>query len=367
MIVPTAQVITRDDALEALVELEHLAGARVLLVSDAGLVAAGHVGRAEALLTAHAATVSRHLDVSANPSSDDVDACVSAAEGVDAIVALGGGSVMDVAKLAALIVDTGDPLSTHVGVHETARRTTRLVLIPTTSGTGSEAQAAAIVSDAQTHKKMACLAPGLSADVVLLDPTLTLSCPRIVTAASGLDVIAHAIEVAVTTRRTAKSDALARGAFRRAQAALPRVLEDPSDLGARGEMQRAAYDAGHAIAHSMLGAAHAAGNALTARFGTPHGFAVGEMLPIVVAYNAQDSEVAERYASVAQTAGLGRSVEALLDRLEVLVAQALPSRTHLAADDLMPLVTDAASQWTGTFNPRPMDEDGFKALFEALS
>ena len=367
MIVPTAQVIARVDALQALIDLEPLAGARVLLVSDAGLVAAGHVGRAEALLKAHAAAVSLHLGVSANPSSDDVDACVSAAESVDAIVALGGGSVMDVAKLAALIVDTGEPLSTHVGVHETARRATRLVLIPTTSGTGSEAQAAAIVSDSETHKKMACLAPGLSADVVLLDPMLTLSCPRVVTAASGLDVIAHAIEVAVTTRRTAKSDALARDAFTRAQAALPRVLEDPSDLEARGEMQRAAYDAGHAIAHSMLGAAHAAGNALTARFGTPHGFAVGEMLPIVVAYNAQDSEVAERYASVAQTAGLGRSVEALLDRLEVLIAQALPSRTRLAAGDLTALVTEAASQWTGTFNPRPMDEEGFKALFEALS
>jgi alcohol dehydrogenase len=364
--VTNAIVIARLGALDELADLAPLAGAQVLLVSDAGLYAAGHVDRAQALLEVRSTQVTRHLDVSPNPTNEDVLACVEAAQGVDAIVALGGGSVMDVAKLAALICDTGRPLAAHIGLQETRRGETTLVLIPTTAGTGSEAQASAIVSDATSHAKVACLAPGLAADIVLLDPSLTLSCPREVSAASGLDTITHAVEVAVTTRRTAKSDALARSAFARAQLALPDVLDDLEDLAAREQMQRAAYDAGDAIAHSMLGAAHAAGNALTARFGTPHGVAVGEMLPFVVAYNAEDAEIAQRYASLAQTAGLGRSVEALLGRLEVLLAQAAPERTTLTPEDVPLLAIDAAAQWTGRFNPRPMDQSAFEALFQAM-
>ena len=367
MIVPTPQVIRGPGTLDALTEITELVGSKVLLVSDAGLQGAGHAERAGSFLSVRAAQVTRHLDVSPNPTAVDVAACVAAAHSADAIVAIGGGSVMDVAKLAALIKDTGRALKTHVGHHDTRRGATHLTLIPTTAGTGSEAQAAAIVSDAESHTKMACLAPGLSADVVLLDPKLTLSCPHEVTAAAGLDTITHAVEVLVTTRATAKSDALARSAFARAQAALPKVLANPTDLEARADMQLAAYDAGHAIAHSMLGAAHAAGNALTARFGTPHGFAVGEMLPLVVAYNAQDAAIAERYASLAHTAGLGRSVEALIARLDELISLALPARTTLAKEDLGPLSIEAASQWTGTFNPRPIDSAGFEALFGALA
>jgi alcohol dehydrogenase len=366
VIVPTPEVIARAGALDALATLRQLQGARVLLVSDPGLVAAGHVDRARALLEATAREVRTHTEVHPEPTSDDVQACLAAAQGADALVALGGGSVLDVAKLAALMTP-GERVADHLGVHDTERSDTALVLVPTTAGTGSDGQAAAIVRDGATLRKMACLAPGLGGDVVLLDAALTVSCPRGVTAAAGLDTLTHAVEVAVTTRRNARSDALATRAFVAAQGALTRVLAAPGDLSAREAMLRAAHDAGQAIAHSMLGAAHAAGNALTARYGLAHGLAVGAMLPAVVRHNARDPQTAARYAALADAAGLGASAEALIERLDALLDLAGGSAALVAPADIDGLAAEAASQWTGTFNPRPMDEAAYRALFEAVA
>ena len=364
MMVPEPQVIRRVGGLDALVEVSALVGKHVLIVSDAGLVAAGHAERARAFCAVRAERVSEHFGVQPEPGAQDVEACLKACQGVDVIVAIGGGSVMDVAKLSALVTDTSAALEAHAGRHDTRRGPTSLVLIPTSAGTGSEAQAAAILSD-EGHRKRAYLAPGLGADVVILDPKLTLSCPEAVSVASGLDALTHALEVFVTKARTPKSDALALSAFTRINAALPRVLDAPSDLEAREAMLYAAHDAGLAIAHSMLGAAHAAGNALSARYGLVHGVAVASMLPAVVAYNAEVAENAERYEVLAEAAGLGRSVEALTTRLEALLALGAIAAPPIKGEDIGALAREASSQWTGTFNPRPMDEASFARLFEA--
>jgi len=210
---------------------------------------------------------------------------------------------------------------------------------------------------------MACLAPGLGADVVLLDAELTVTCPPDVTAASGLDALTHAVEVAVTTRRNAESDALATRAFVAIEQALPVVLVEPDNLDARDAMLRAAHDAGRAIAHAMLGAAHAAGNALTARYGVPHGLAVGAMLPAVVRHNAEVPEVAACYAALASAAGLEHSAEALAARLDALVKATPAVRVSVGPTDIPELAASAACQWTGSFNPRPMDEAAYASLF----
>lgn len=359
MIVPTPRML---EGLSALAALPEVAGARVLLVSDRGLEAAGHVAQARAYLEGEASEVRVFTAVSPNPTSQDVRACVEASDAVDLFVALGGGSVMDVAKLAALIGEAGGAVTDHVGVHETGRAAT-LVLVPTTAGTGSDGQASAIVSDARTHRKLACLAPGLAADVVVLDASLTLTCPAEVTAASGLDALTHAVEVAVTTRRSAESDALATAAFVAICEALPVVLERPGDQEARAAMLGAAHQAGLAISHSMLGAAHAAGNALTAHYDLPHGLAVGQMLPAVVRHNAQDLDTARRYAALAAAAGLAPSAEGLAARLDALVEMAGGQASPVLTTDIPTLAAEAASQWTGTFNPRPMDEVAYARLF----
>jgi alcohol dehydrogenase len=215
---------------------------------------------------------------------------------------------------------------------------------------------------------MACGDPQAAPRIALLDPTLTLTMPRLVTACTGLDAVGHAVETMVTTRRNAVSRVFSREAFRLANAALPRVLQDPGDLAARGDMLLAACFAGLAIENSMLGAAHSLANPLTARLGLAHGEAVGLMLPRVVRFNAMLPAAAEGYAELAAAAGLADAA-ALASRLDELLDlcgfdRALKGR-GLDLARLPALAAEAARQWTAQFNPRPVSVADFEMLLRA--
>jgi alcohol dehydrogenase len=205
---------------------------------------------------------------------------------------------------------------------------------------------------------------------------LTLSQPARVTACSGIDALAHALETLVTKSRTPLSLIFSREAFRLAMDGLPRVLAAPSDLEARGWMLLGAAWAGTAIENSMLGAAHAAANPLTAHFGVAHGHAVGMMLPHVVRFNAREPVAARAYAEVACAARLAQPVEApeaaaehLAERLESLLELAgLPralDHCGTKSGDIPRLADEAARQWTAQFNPRPVTASDFQHLYAA--
>jgi alcohol dehydrogenase len=242
--------------------------------------------------------------------------------------------------------------------------------IPTTAGTGSEAQCYAIISDADSHAKMACGDPKAAFRVAILDPELTVSQPRPVTAVAGYDALSHAVETFVTTRRNAISDLFARDAWARLAANYARVLDRPADRAARGEMLLGSHLAGVAIEQSMLGATHACANPLTMRVDAPHGIAIAVMLPHVVRWNA--AVCGARYAELLGLWGVDADAatagDTLAGRLESLARLAgLPATLRdlgISADDLPALAADAARQWTGTFNPRPFDESAARALYE---
>ena len=193
------------------------------------------------------------------------------------------------------------------------------------------------------------------------------------TACTGLDALVHAVETMVTTRRNAVSQLFAREAFALVQANLPLVFANPGDLAARGALQQGAAFAGLAIENSMLGAAHACANPLTARFGMVHGQAVATMLPSVLRHNAEDPATAALYAELSVHAGLARAgdgaaaVQALARRIDELIAIAgLPRRladSGVTEGDIAALAADAAGQWTGRFNPRPVGEAEFRSLY----
>ncbi len=172
-----------------------------------------------------------------------------------------------------------------------------MIAIPTTAGTGSEGQTYALISDAESHVKMACGDPKAAFRVALLDPALTVSQPRSITATSGFDAIAHAVETYVTTRRNPLSELFSREAWRLLEPNYERVLSRPDDIEARGAMQLGAFYAGVAIENSMLGATHACANPLTARYGTAHGAAIAMLLPSVVRWN--ERVASQDYASLA--------------------------------------------------------------------
>ena len=236
-----------------------------------------------------------------------------------------------------------------------------MIGIPTTAGTGSEAQCWAVIADATTHMKMACGDPQSSFRVALLDPDVTVSQPPAVTAITGFDAIAHAVESFVTTRRTPVSICFAREAWRLLTACYERVLASPSDLDARSGMLLGAHYAGMAIEQSMLGAAHACANPLTAYHGVTHGKALAVLLPHVVRWNA--TGVGTEYAELLALAGRPTTPAAAGQRLaaylvKLATAGGLPTTLGAAGverPDFSALAAEAATQLTGTCNPRPFD------------
>ena len=215
--------------------------------------------------------------------------------------------------------------------------------------------------------------PKAACRIAVLDPRLTVTQPAGVTALTGVDALAHALETYVTKRRNSVSLAFSREAWRLLAGNFTRVLDDPEELEARGAMQLGASFAGLAIENSMLGAAHALANPLTARYGTVHGQAVGIMLPHVIRFNGE--QFADWYVDLLEASGHQAGIphpkvgpEGLADFVTELVAHSgLHTRlSDCAVDqaDFDELAEDAASQWTGTFNPRHVEAGSLRHLYE---
>jgi alcohol dehydrogenase len=366
------RVVFGDGALARLGELARELGfARTLVVADPGIVATGQVQRAFDSLAAAGIATSGFHDFDANPDSAMVEAgrAHAASAGIDSIVALGGGSSLDCAKGINFVLTNGGTMPDYRGFGKAAQPMLPSIGVPTTAGTGSEAQSYALISDSETHVKMACGDHKAAFRIAILDPELTVTQPPSVTATAGYDAISHAVESFVTTRRTEVSDLFAREAWRRLDRFYERALTTADDLKARGAMLWGAHQAGIAIEQSMLGAAHACANPLTARYGTMHGVAIAVMLPHVVRWNGE--KVGGRYADLLRASGRhagGDAATRLADRLDVLArAGGLPRTLQelgVARDDLAALAVDAATQWTGTCNPRPFDAAAAQVLYE---
>lgn len=372
---PRTRIVFGAGVLERVGELTRELGARrVLLVTDPGIVSAGHAGRVEKLLAAAGLAVTIFDRARENPTTRCVDECVAVARAgqVDTLIGLGGGSSMDTAKGSNFILTNGGRMQDYWGVGKAAKPMLPLVAIPTTAGTGSECQSAALIADEETHQKMACLDVKAAAKIALLDPLLTVSQPFRVTVCTGIDALAHAVESAVTRKRTVLSSIYAREAFKLCVGGFPQVVQSPGEIEGRSRMQLGAALAGLAIENSMLGAAHSAANPLTAHFGIVHGQAVGMMLPHVVRYNAQDPSARHEYVELAKAAGIGPeadAVEALVERLELYLDLARMPRSladcGVERKKIPMLAEEAARQWTAGFNPRRISAVEFQSLFEA--
>ena len=344
---------------------------RPLLVADPGIRDAGHVDTVLKILTDAGLNVEVFDQFGVNPDSTMVDRGVSFATSLnrDSIIGLGGGSSLDCAKGINLILTNGGQIADYRGYGHAQKPLLPMVAIPTTAGTGSEAQSYAVISDSTTHLKMACGDQKLAFSTAILDPELTLSQPAQVTAAAGFDAIAHAVETAVTTRRTTLSMLFSKEAFRLLNANYERVLAEPNDLDARGAMHLGAFYAGVAIEQSMLGAAHACANPLTAQYQLTHGVALAILLPHVVRWNTQknDSLYADLVDSNIPPSQAGTR---LAERLvELSRAGGFPTDLQtvgIPMNDLVELAESAGSQWTGTFNPRPFSESEALEIYQCV-
>jgi alcohol dehydrogenase len=362
---PRPRLVFGRGAIERLGEIARAEGfRRSLFVADAGLMATPHVERALGVLRASGVEAETFCEFGENPDSRMIERGrdFAAQAGVDSLVGFGGGSSMDTAKGVSFLLSNGGTMADYRGFGKARTPLLPMLGVPTTAGTGSEAQSYALVSDAETHEKMACGDETAMFKVALLDPDLTLTQPPGVTAVAGFDAISHAVETYVTRKQNPLSDVFSREAFRLLFSNYERVIERPLDVDARSSMHLGAYFAGVAIENSMLGATHACANPLTAHYGTAHGRAISMCLPSVVRFNS--TVAGERYRELLGLAGVavrgndpGETLAFHLERLAR--AGGLPSRLRddgIPKEDFPTLALEASKQWTGTFNPRPFDE-----------
>ena len=383
------RLVFGNGTISRLGELARQLGAdRVLIVSDPGVQEAGHFENGLESLRSAGLQVESFVGVHENPSTYDVERGTDVANSFrpDLIVGLGGGSSMDCAKGINFIYSCGGVMEDYWGLNKATRDLLPMIAVPTTAGTGSEAQSFALISQVGTGRKMACGDRRAACRVALLDPQLTLTMPGSVTSLTGVDAISHALETYVCRRRNPLSTCYSRQAWQLLMQGFPDVLRNPSDLEARGRVQLGAFFAGLAIETSMLGAAHALANPLTARFGVTHGQAVGMMLPQVIRFNGekvsqwyrhlwQDVEstelgqqclrdLASGQAANSQEIGGVELLAEFVRRLVDLSGLATELQTlGVEEDSLDLLAVEATQQWTGSFNPRPLSQEDFRELY----
>lgn len=373
------RIVFGGGSVQRLGELARELGAmKILVVSDQGVVNAGLFERGKTSLEQSQLIVEGFHEFAENPNTNNVNLGLIAAQKFrpDLIVGLGGGSSMDCAKGINFLYSCGGRMQDYWGIGKATGPMLPMIAVPTTSGTGSETQSFALISDADTHVKMACGDPGAACKVAILDPELTVTQPNRVTSLTGIDAITHALETYVCNKRTPMSECFSLEAWERLIVGFPAVLQNPNDLQGRSEMQLGACFAGMAIEASMLGAAHALANPLTAYLGTPHGQAVGLMMPHVIRFNA--AVVGDRYARLVRSCSMTENSQSDASTiLSSLVTDWLTQAglsTNLSTLNGWPAHPESASfiekladmaskQWTASFNPRSLSKTDFMELY----
>jgi len=342
-----------------------------LFVTDANVRA---LGLADAALAALPGAIPFD-SVEPDPSRDTLLAAVAAGAGCASVVGFGGGSPMDVAKLAAYLIGSGDDLDAIWGVGKALGQRLPLALVPTTAGTGSEATGVAVITIGGSVKN-AVNSPALNADWAVLDAELTLGLPRHVTAATGIDAMVHAIEAYTSARRkNPVSDMLAREALRLLSQNLLAACERPDDRVARGNMLLGAHYAGVAFDNAPVAGVHALAYPLGGHFHVPHGLSNALVLTQVLGHNmpAAMADYAELGCvldpSLARLGSQGQA-QAFVERLADLTkATGLPRRLSevgVGPEHLDLLAAEAMKQERLLVNnPCPISEADARRLYEA--
>jgi alcohol dehydrogenase len=349
----------------------------VLVVSDRSLVELGLLNRCLEQLAASGREHSLFDEVEADPSRETLMKAVDLgrSSGATSVIGFGGGSPMDVAKLAAYLLGSGDDLYSFWGLDIAKVRRLPLTLVPTTAGTGSEATPISVIT-CDGGVKLAVNARPLIADIALLDPELTVGLPRQVTAATGIDAIVHAVEAYTSARlKNPISDVLAREALQLLTANIVRACDHPGDRDARAAMLLGAHLAGLAFSNAPVAGVHALAYPLGGLHHLPHGLSNALMLRPVLEHNAEAAR--ELYAELApivepscEAAGTQGKVRSLIDGLERLCEATglkLRLRDHGIPEEDMPRLAKEAMKQTRLLvnNPCEISEADARRLYEA--
>lgn len=295
----------------------------------------------------------------------------------DSLIAIGGGSTIDTAKVANIMVSEEDDIETFIGVELLTRPLKPLIVIPTTAGTGSEVTNVAVILDEAQNVKISFQDRHLLPRLAVLDPTLTVTMPAQVTAATGMDALTHAMEAFIGPQASPFSDAMAVSTVTLIHESLLKAVQEPENVEARMAMLVAACMGGIAFSHSMVGIVHAMSHTVGGLFHVPHGTANSILLPHGLRYNVP--VVATKLAQLAPALGLPTTGDAetvcerIIAAVDDLKAQlqtrcGLPTRLRevgLREDDLPAVAAGAMMDGASFCNPREMDEDGVLVALQA--
>jgi alcohol dehydrogenase class IV len=364
---------------EALSFLAQLTGKRAFVITDRNMVQLGLAQLVIDQLSMAGLACTIFDEVEPEPALQMVERCAAMLVQYqpDWIIGLGGGSCLDAAKAAWLLYENPgiDPAGVNPFDQYTLREKAKLIAIPTTSGTGSEATWYAVLTDTVEHRKVGVGTRGMLPDYAIVDPALVMSMPQSITSNTGFDALTQAIESYQSTWRNDFSDALCLHAVRLIFQYLPRVYANGSDREAREHMHNASTIGGIGFGNSQATLAHCMGHALGALFHVPHGRAVALFLPYTIEFNVNGGDT--RYADIAQALGLAAATETIgatslitaIRTLEQQLQQPLTVRElDIAAADYEPalpeLVARAETDTQIATNVRIPNSDELRRLFE---
>lgn len=374
----TASIVFGEGVSQRLGELLKGHGQRILVVTDPGVTRAGLVAPIVQALRQHGFIPHLFDHVEADPPEALILRATEDARNanVDAVLGVGGGSSLDVAKLVALLLGSEQPLSEMYGVNQAQGRRLPLLLVPTTAGTGSEVTPISIVTTGE-HEKKGVVSPLLLPDVAVLDPLLTLGLPPAVTAATGIDAMVHAIEA--YTSASANNNPISRGlaiqALELLGANITQAVKAGSTISARSGMLLGSLLAGQAFANSPVAAVHALAYPLGGHYNIPHGLSNSLMLPHVLRFNA--TACAPAYAALAPhvfpelaSVPTDKRCDAFIEALVALSKDiGLPLRLremNIQESACAVLAEDAMKQTRLlTNNPRTLDYSDALAIYQA--
>lgn len=275
---------------------------RGLIVTDKFLYESGAGDRVGACLLKAGIEYAIYYLVQPNPTVTVVNECLEAARAlkVDVLVAVGGGSAIDTAKAAGIVLANGGRVEDYEGVNKSLKPSIPIVAVNTTAGTGSEVTSFYIVTDPSRHSKMCMVDPNSMVSIAVNDVDFMMTMPKVLTASTGMDALTHAIEAAVSKRATPFTDKDALWAMEVIGEQLPKAAADGNDETAREMMAYAQYSAGMAFSNAGLGMVHAMAHSLGGMFNLPHGICNSVLLPFVMEFNGSQTETAKRYKKVAK-------------------------------------------------------------------
>ena len=370
------RVLTGLGGFEAIGAQAAALGSRAVIVTDAGVVAAGLVAPVEASLEAAGIPVAVFDDVASDPSIQAVEgaAAAIAAHGADVLVAVGGGSPIDTAKAAAIVATVGGSIRDYEWFDRVGAETMPLIAVPTTIGTGSEATRGAVISDKEAHRKLVIVDDALYPRVAVLDPRAVAGLPSGVAAATGMDALAHAIEGYTTAGATPLSDALCLQAIRIVGADLRPAVA--GDLDARFRMLQASCLAGAGFHNVGLGLAHALSSIVGGHYPIHHGVITGLLLPHVMRFNliAKQAKFADVAAALGEVRGdaservfAARAPEAVAELMRDIGVPATLREVNVPESAFATIAEEAIGHLDAPGNPRRNRREDLEAICRAAA